>query len=132
MGEHDTMNRYRTKLFEVQHPDGKHAGEFVAVKDYEDLNDWIQGEVEKGCTLKSIQPVTAAHCTCSQLWSLSTWTCLDPSSSRSAPQDGHRGRSEVGRVPNYHPTYQTGLSVLQREAAEGQPTRPVRRQGVST
>ena len=57
MGEHDTMNRYRTKLFDAQRLDGEHAGEFVDCKDYEDLNDWIQGEVEEGCTLKSIQPV---------------------------------------------------------------------------
>ena len=57
MGEHDTMNRYRTKLFEAQNLDGEHAGEFVDSKDCEDLNDWIQGEVEEGYTLKSIQPV---------------------------------------------------------------------------
>ena len=57
MGEHDTMNRYQTKLFEAQDLAGKHAGEFVDSKDYEDLNDWIQGGVEEGYTLKSIQPV---------------------------------------------------------------------------
>ena len=57
MGEHDTMNRYRTKLFEAQRLDGEHAGEFFDCKGYEDLNDWIQGEVEEGYTLKSIQPV---------------------------------------------------------------------------
>ena len=73
MGEHDTMNRYRTKLFEAQHPDGKHAGEFVAVKDYEDLNDWIQGEVEKGCTLKSIQPVAPSG----SLYVLATMELVD-------------------------------------------------------
>ena len=50
------MNRYRTKLFEAQDLEGKHAGEFSDF-DGDNIDDWMESYVEEGYTLKSIQPV---------------------------------------------------------------------------